>query len=377
MKITDVKAYPVKDWRTFLFVFVETDAGVVGLGESGLSGHERATMGALEHLRPMVVGQDPFRTEHLWQTMWRGGFFPAGQVLASAVAAIDVALWDIKGKALGVPVYELLGGRVRDRAATYTHLRAASPEALLEAARAAVDEGWRCLRWEPFADADGRFAEREAVDRAIGEFAMLREALGEAVDLCFDAHTKLSLPEAVRFCRGVEPFRPLFVEDALRSENPASYRRLRDQVAVPLAAGEQYAGKWHFREAVEGELIDVARIDICIAGGLTEAKKIAALCEVHNIDIALHNPLGPVSTAACLHFNLACPNFLVHEQPRLPGSYLADLFPRQPQWRDGDLLPPTGPGLGLEVDLDKLPALSGDPTPLPMLHRPDGSFTNW
>jgi galactonate dehydratase len=192
-----------------------------------------------------------------------------------------------------------------------------------------------------------------------------------------DIHTRLDLPDAVRLCRESEPLHPFFMEDALRSENPATYHRLRQQTAVPLAAGEQFASKWEFRELIEEELIDYARIDLCIVGGITEARKIAGWCETHHIKLATHNPLGPVSSAACLHLNLATSNVGVQEQPRRPGTTLTDVLPVQVEWQDGYLLPPTRPGLGVEFDREaarRSPFRMVEPT---HLRRLDGSFTNW
>ena len=354
MKITDITAYPVfNGQRNNLFVEVDTDAGICGIGDSGLSGRELAVMGALDHLEPLLVGQDPSRIEHLWQVLFRGGFFPANRVLSSAISAIDIALWDIQGKALGVPIYQLLGGLVRDRVVCYPHNQVAGDPSdvsrLVESCKRTTDEGWKFVRWGLPEDG-GVLEPSSAVPQALRQMEAVRTALGDAIDICFDVHTRLDLPDAVRLCRASEPYHPFFMEDALRSENPGPYHRLRQQTAVPLAAGEQFASKWEFRELIEADLIDYARVDLCIVGGITEARKIAGWCETHYIKLATHNPLGPVSTAACLQLNLACASFGVQEQPQPPGSSLADVFPQQVAWEDGYLLPPTRPGLGIEFD---------------------------
>ncbi|MFW5884346.1 MAG: galactonate dehydratase [bacterium] len=376
MKITNVTAYPVKEWRTFLFIVVETDEGISGLGEAGLTGQERAMTGALDALREMLVGEDPFRIEHLWQTMFRGAFFPAQRVLSSAIAGVDMALWDIKGKALGVPVYELLGGRVRDRVVCYPHCGGRTTEELVEDARAKVDEGWRFIRWG--VPAYGETLEpRRALRESIAQFEALRTELGDEVELCFDVHTRLDPSDSVTLCREVERFRPYFIEDPLRAESYQGYRRLRARTGVPIAAGEHYSSKWEFRQVIEEDLVDYARIDLAICAGLTEAKKVAALAETHYIRVAVHNPIGPVSTSVCLHLNLAIPNFGVQELPRRPGESLADLITGQPEWRDGHLLPPEAPGLGIELDPKALAKYPYEPNPMPRLHREDGSFTNW
>jgi galactonate dehydratase len=381
MKITDITAYPV--WgghRNFLFVIVDTDEGIYGVGESGLTGRELAVMGTIDHFKPLLQGEDPMRIEHIWQTLSRGGFFPHGKILGSAIAAIDIALWDIKGKALGVPVYELLGGRVRDRVACYCHLRGGhshETDTLLANAQERVDEGWKFLRWGLPNEPEGLLNPRRAIQTSIEQFRVLREALDDDVELCFDIHTRLNVPDSIYLCREVAPYRPFFMEDPIRSESPQAFHLLREKIDVPLAVGEQFASKWDFRELIDHDLIDYARIDLCICAGITEAKKIAGWCEGHYIDIAVHNPLGPVSSTACLHFNLAIPNFGVQEQPSQPGTSLTDVIKNQPQWEDGYLLPTEGPGLGIAFDREAAEAHPFQMTELTHLHREDGSFTNW
>jgi len=377
MKITDVTAYLAKDWRTYLYVVVDTDEGIYGVGEAGITGRELAVAGAVAHFKPLLVGQDPFRTEHLWQLLFRGGFFPAQNILSAAISAIDIALWDIKGKALGVPVYQLLGGKVRDRVACYTHCTGATVDELVASCQKAVAAGWKHLRWGLCHHRGTVFEPRPAVDLAIQEFEAVRAAVGNEIELCFDVHTRLNLCDAVRLCRAVEKFRPYFIEDPLRSENPDSFKQLRGRVAVPLAAGEQFSSKWEFRQLIEEEWIDFCRLDVCICGGLTEAKKIAGWCETHYIDVAIHNPLGPVSGTAALHLNLSCPNFGVQELAHLPGLSMPDAIQGQPLWEDGYLLPLDKPGLGIEINREALQRYTFEMTELPHFEREDGSFTNW
>jgi L-alanine-DL-glutamate epimerase-like enolase superfamily enzyme len=377
MKIVDIESIPVFNGkRNFLFVVVRTDDGLVGVGESGLTGRELAVQGVIEHFKPLLIGQDPMRTEHLWQVMFRGAFFPAQRVQGAAISAIDLALWDIKGKALGLPVYELLGGRTRDKVLCYCHLGdTGDVSRLVEACRRAMAEGWRCLRWG--IPIDKLICEpRTSVRRAVQQLQAVREAVGPEIDLVLDAHTRLDLPEAMRLCREAEPFDPLFIEDPLRCENPDSYRTLRPHVHVPIAAGEQYSSKWEFHQLIEEELIDYCRLDVCLAGGLTESKKIAGWCEVHHIKLAVHNPIGPVASAASLHLNLSCPNVLVQEQPSKPGI-LPEVFPKQIEWEDGYLLPPTAPGLGVEINIEEARKHPYQPWEPPQTRRLDGSVTNW
>ena len=381
MKITGIETYPIWDaarGRNFLFVVVDTDAGLYGVGESGLTGRELAVVGALEHFKPLLVGQDAGRIEHLWQTLFRGGFFPAHGALGAALSAIDIALWDLKGKALGVPVYDLLGGRVRDRVVCYPHNVGHQMDipSLVESCLQTKEEGWKFVRWG-LPQAGELIEPRQSVRAAIRQFEAVRQAVGDAVDLCFDVHTRLDLPDAVWLCQAVEPFEPYFIEDPLRSENPDSFKTLRPRTRVPLAAGEQFTSKWEFRQLVEEELIDYARLDLCLVGGFTEGRKIAGWCETHYIKVAVHNPLGPVASAACLQFNLATSNFGVQEQPRRTGTLLTDVVPVQPVWEDGYLLPPTAPGLGIEFDRVAARAHTFQVHEPPHLRRLDGSFTNW
>ncbi len=377
MIITDVKPFAV--WggnRNFFFVKVETDEGLYGIGEGGLTWRELACAEAVQHLKSLLIGEDPGRIEHLWQVMFRGGFFPADKVIGSALAAIDIALWDLQGKRLGVPVYQLLGGRVRDRVVCYPHALGATPEAIAEHSRQLVAAGWKFIRFG--LPSEGEVLEpSRAVRAAVRQFAAIREAVGDDIEICIDVHTRLDPPDALRLCRELEPYRPYFVEDPLRSENAHAFHALARHAAVPLAAGEQFATKWDFRELIEEDLIQYCRVDLCICGGITEARKIAGWCETHYIRMAPHNPLGPVSTAACLHLDLAVSNFGVQELARVPGTVLPEVFPVQVPFADGHLLQPERPGLGVEFDEEAARALEYVPGHSPRLRREDGSFTNW
>jgi L-alanine-DL-glutamate epimerase-like enolase superfamily enzyme len=379
VKITNVECLPVQDGRTCVFVVVETDEGLFGVGEAGLTRRANAIAAVVEDYATLLVGEDPLRIEHHWQRLSRGFFFPHDRIAGSALAAVDIALWDLMGKALNVPVYQLLGGRVRDRVVCYPHMGGRTTDELVERCRAARDEGWKFVRFSPNIGPDGRFEPGEAVRESVAMFEAVRGALGDTVEICFDIHTRLDPPDAIQLCRAVEPYRPFFMEDPIRSEGPNSFRLLREHINVPLAAGEQYCSKWEFRQIIEEDLIDYARIDLCICGGISESRKVAAMAETHYIKLATHNPLGPVSSAACLHLNLASSNVGVMEQPQRPGRAMTNAVPVQVQWEDGCLLPPTAPGLGIEFDraaARKLPYQPGA-TGRNLLHRADGSFTNW
>lgn len=380
MKITNIEAYPV--WgghRNFLFVVIDTDEGIYGVGEAGLTGREQAVLGGLEHFKSFLIGEDPFCIEHIWQMLFRGGFFPAQRILTSAISAIDIALWDIKGKALTVPVYELLGGRARDKVVCYPHNVGHGMEItpLVESCLQTKEEGWKFVRWGLPQQADDILEPRPSVLATLKQFAAVREAVGDEIEIAFDVHTRLDLPDVMWLCQEVEQYRPFFIEDPLRCENPDSFKTLRPRTTVPLAAGEQFSSKWEFRQLIEEEWIDYARIDLCIVGGITEAKKIAGWCETHYIKLATHNPLGPVSSAACLQLNIASPLVGVQEQPRKPGTMLTDVVPVQVDWEDGYLLAPMRPGLGVEFDREAAKKYPYRPAELKHLRRLDGSVTNW
>ena len=377
MKITNIKSFPV--WggnRNFFFVKVETDAGIYGIGEGGITWRELAAAACVDHLKPLLIGEDPSQIEHLWQLMFRGGFFPAGRIACSAISAIDIALWDIRGKVLGVPVYDLLGGLVRKKVVCYPHIGGESPEQLANNAIKMADQGWRFVRWGTPTEGD-ILEPSKAARQTLKQCDAVRTALGDDIEILIDVHTRLDPQHVIPLCRSLEQFHPYFIEDPLRSENVKTYHQMARHVSVPLAVGEQFATKWEFRELIEEELMQYARIDVCIVGGLTEARKVANWCETHYIDIAPHNPLGPVSTAACLHLDLATSNFGVQELPHQPGTILPEVFPVQVSFEDGHLLPPTSPGLGIDFNEEAALASYYQEGGSPRISRPDGTFTNW
>ena len=380
MKISAVKSYSIQGEgnATYFIVKVETDEGIHGLGEAGIQLWKGAITQAVEHLSEYLIGKDPFSTEMIWQYMFRGMFFPSDRVYSCAMSAIDIALWDIKGKALGMPVYKLLGGPVRDKVVCYPHNQETEPSALAEESVRFKEAGWKFARWGLPETGDGLLEPVESMRLAVKQMEAVRNAVGPDMQLLLDVHTRLDAAHAATLCGMLEPYRPFFIEDPLRSENPASYRTLASRVNLPIAAGEQWSSKWQFREVIEDESISYARIDLCIVGGMTEALKITHWCETHFIDIVPHNPLGPVSAAACVALCMASTNVGVQEMPREPGTYAADLFPEQIQWEDGYAFAPDRPGLGVEMD----EALAESrPAPLtgwaPLLRRNDGAFTNW
>lgn len=386
MKIAAVRGYPVKvGHRNQFIVTVETDEGIVGVGEGGISGRELAMQGMLEHLARFLVGEDPRRIEHVWQTMYRGAYFEGGKILGATIAAVDIALWDILGKWLGVPVYQLLGGACRRRVQCFATPGVLNGPECVERARELADAGWRYMRFVPgmaeagWSGEDGEVYEPfESIEQAVHWLGEVRRALGSRVELSIDFHHRLSVAEAAVFCQRVEPLHLQFVEEPIRAESVEAYRQLRGMTRVPFAIGEEFSSKWAFVPFVEGGLLNYARIDVSNVGGLTEAKKVAGWCEAHYIDVMPHNPLGPVTTAATIHLAAALPNFAQLEyQHRLAEAYPRDLFPLMPALDgDGFALPET-PGLGVEFNPDAVGDHAFEPWEAPHWQRRDGSYTNW
>ena len=274
---------------------------------------------------------------------------------------------------------------MRDKVVCYPHIIGTDKQQIVEGSKKAVDEGWKFVRWgQP--DPWGSFKPGgisiiepdKSMRLAVELMGEVREAVGPDIQICFDVHTQLELPQVVQMCKLMEEFNPFFIEDPVRSENQGSYRNLRRQVNLPIAAGEQWASKWPFREVIEEDLIDYARIDLCIVGGITEAAKITHWAETHYINIAPHNPLGPVSAAACVALCMASTNVGVQELPRRPGSYAAELFPQQIEWDEGYAWCPDTPGLGVDIDMEVAERSVVDPQKWPpRLRREDGSMTSW
>jgi galactonate dehydratase len=383
MKITAIR--PFIAWvgiRNQLLVKVETDEGIFGWGESGLSGREKAVVGALEHYAGFLVGRDPMRIGAIWQECYRSQYFEGGRVLVAAQSAIDIALHDIKGKALGVPVYDLLGGRQRDRIPTFATTSAPPGAAMIEQARMLVEAGWTCMRLSPHQqDAREVYEPRDSIGITARWMSKAREALGEDVVLGIDYHHRLSVAEAASFCQKMPRGTLDFIEEPIRAETPDAYAALRRMTDIPFAIGEEFASKWVFRPFIEQGLIQFNRLDICNVGGFTEAMKIAGWSEAHYVDLMPHNPLGPICTAASVHLAAAVPNFAWLECRASPAEVLGfddrDLFPLQPRLEGASYIVSDAPGLGIEVDEARLARGAHRHWEAPHLRRRDGSFTNW
>jgi galactonate dehydratase len=384
MKISAVRPYPV--WvghRNQLIVKVETDEGIFGWGESGLSGREKAVVGAIEHYAQFLVGRDPMRIGALWQEMYRSQYFEGGRVLAAAISALDIALHDIKGKALGVPVYELLGGKQRDFIPTFASTRAPPGDEMIEQAKMLQEAGWTAIRFFPAGQWDDRTYEPRVSIAATAKWCVkAREVLGDEPVLGIDYHHRLSVAEAASFCQKMPSGTLDFLEEPIRDETPEAYESLRTMVDVPFAIGEEFASKWQFLPYIERGIHQFNRIDICNVGGFTEAMKVAGWSEAHYVDLMPHNPLGPICTAATVHLSAAVANFSWLECRASPAELYShgensDIFPVQHRLEGARYPVLDKPGLGVEVNEELARANSFKFWEAPHLRRRDGSVTNW
>ncbi len=387
MKIRDLKLYPTMVGRRHqLIIKIETDEGIHGWGESGLSGRELAVMGALRHYRELIIGRNPFDIGAIWQDLYRSQYFEGGRVLTAAIAAIDIALHDIKGKALGVPVYQLLGGKHRDWVPLFATTGAPMGPKLIEDAELLISEGWNVIRtWmhapgEQRENGDPVYEPWESIGPTAHWLNKLREAVGDRAVLGIDYHHRLSVAEAASFCQKLGRDTLDFLEEPIRDETPEAYEALRRLTHVPFAIGEEFSSKWQFLPYIERGITNYARLDVCNVGGLTEAMKVAGWAEAHYIDLMPHNPLGPICSAVTAHLAAAVPNFAWMEIRQSPteqlGFYDERLFPVQPVQQGPRLIVPTVPGLGVEFDEKAAEHPEFQPRAGRLLRRRDGSVTN-
>lgn len=387
MKITDIITYPI--WvghRNQLVIKVETDEGIYGWGESGLSGREQAVVGAVGHYREWLIGRDPMQIDALWQELYRSQYFEGGRVLTAAMSAIDIALHDIVGKALGVPVYQLLGGKQRDWIPCFATTKAPMGPELIDEVKLLLERGWTVIRTgmhpghNPGEDST-IFEPRESIGQTAKWLTKLREEVGPDPVLGIDYHHRLSVAEAASFCQRMPSGTLDFLEEPIRDENPAAYEALRKMTDVPFAIGEEFASKWQFLPYLEQDITQFARIDVCNVGGLTEAKKVSAIAEAHYIDLMPHNPLGPICTAATIHLGASVANFAWQEVRSSPTEQLGfadtDWFPVQPEQDEYRLIVPDAPGLGIEFNEERAKNTEFKYWEAPHFKRRDGSVTNW
>ncbi len=352
MKITGIQT--IRAGR-YLFLKVHTDAGITGLGEAGAWSYPDAAIGAIDKFRSSLIGENPFTIEHLFQTLYRGSYF-RGSIVASALSAIDIALWDIKGKALGAPVYELLGGSCRDRVRSYAPVFRFTAEEMASGCRELKDKGFTAARLmitDSLKKGRGDLGESiysSRVSSAVEKVRLCREAVGEDFDLCIEVHRSMNPAEAVAFAKGVESYRPMFIEDPIPPDNHKVLAGIARGTSVPIATGERFFNIYEFELLLSEYGVRYVRPDLCVLGGISAAKKVAAIAEAHYVGIIPHNPLGPVSTAACLQLDACIPNFTIQEFPsfyEISGErgMLVDPFTIV----DGCIMIPDAPGIGIEL----------------------------
>jgi galactonate dehydratase len=390
-KISGIRTVTVgAGWRNYIFILIDTDDDFTGLGEASLGGQTNAVLGAIKDLEPLLLGADATRIEHLWQQAYRHAFWHGGPTFLSALAGVEVALWDIQGQALGVPIHRLLGGPVRERIRAYANgPRGKTPpsgggrhggETPEEMARSAVDlvaRGFTALKmapWEamPILAGKGRIAAGVAKVRAV------RETVGPEIELMVDAHGRLSPPVAVRAAAALAPLGITFLEEPCLPGNAAALVRTARKSPVPIAVGERHYTRWDFDELLASRAIAVLQPDIIQSGGIAEARKIAALAEMHFVSVAPHNPWSWVNTMASLHLDTVLPNFLMQEVITDPEPWKDAVVVNPPIMDAEGFFPiPTAPGLGITLDLEavqRFPPVVGRP---PALWHEDGSVADW
>lgn len=351
MKITDIK---LKRAKHYLFVNIYTDAGIVGLGEAGNWGYLDATAAAIMKYKDYLIGKDPFQTEHHYQNMYRCMYF-RGSVIMSAISAIDIALWDIKGKALGVPVYQLLGGKTRDKVRVYaSSMRPirTTAEGLAADCVKLKEQGFTAAKLfvgDSDVDESNDFYSNK-ITRLANKVAASREAVGDDFDLIVEVHRGLNFAEAVTFAREIEQYRPMVLEDPIPPDDPDAMGELARRINIPIATGERFIQYQEFQTLLARNAAVYVRPDVCAVGGITVAKKVAALAEAHSAMVIPHNPLGPVSTAACLQICASIPNLGIQELPGFCLNGQEDAMVKEPlRCENGYLLIPDTPGIGVEL----------------------------
>ena len=322
MRITDIKPFVVDCFRTnWVFVKVYTDDGVDGVGEATLEYKEKALLGALEHIKEYLVGKNPFEIEKHWRNLYRDAYWRGGPVLMSALSAVDTALWDILGKSLNVPVYQLLGGKVNDKVRIYVNgwfAGAKTPGDFGKKAGEAVKKGVSAMKWDPFGKSYLDISASE-LDKALRCIAAVREAVGNEVDLLIEGHGRFNIPTAIKIAKELEQFKPMLFEEPVPPDNLDALKAVRDKSPVAISAGERLYSRWDYRQLFDKLPCDYIQPDISHAGGISELRKIAAEAECRYLPFAPHNPSGPVANAATLQLAACCPNFSILERKYAPN----------------------------------------------------------
>lgn len=353
MKVTDVKPFVVDCFRTnWVFVKVYTDEGIDGVGEATLEYKEAALLGAVQHIKEYLVGKNPLDIERHFHDIYRDAYWRGGAVLMSALSAVEMALWDILGKSLGVPVYQLLGGRANDKVRIYVNgwfSGAKTPEEFGAKAKAAMERGVTALKWDPFGKAYLTLSNTE-LDRAMECVAAVRDAVGNRVDLLIEGHGRFDVPTGIRIAKELEQFHPMWFEEPTPPDNLEALKAVRDKSPVPISAGERLYTLKDYKDLFEMRAADYIQPDISHAGGIMELKKIAAVADTYYIPFAPHNPSGPVANAATLQLAACCPNFNILEIMYSDVTWRADVTNEDLHYEDGYITIPDKPGLGIEIN---------------------------
>lgn len=382
MKIIDLETFIVPP--RWLFLKVTTDEGIVGWGEPVVEGKAHTVEAAVHEFKQLLIGKDPLRIEDHWQMMYRAGFYRGGPILMSAIAGIDQALWDIKGKYYNAPIYELMGGACRDSMRVYSWIGGDRPNDVGKAAQEAVQAGFTAVKMNGTEELQ-YVDSYEKIDAAIERIAAVREAVGPYIGIGIDFHGRVHKPMAKILAKELEPFKPMFIEEPVLPENNEALREIAHATTIPIATGERMFSKWDFKKLLSDGYVDIIQPDLSHAGGITECKKIFAMAEAYDVAVAPHCPLGPIALASCLQVDATSHNAFIQEQSLgihyNEGSDLLDYLqnPSVFDYKEGyvDLL--TGPGLGIEVDEDyvKEQATIGHQWKNPIWRHRDGSIAEW
>jgi galactonate dehydratase len=382
MKITKLTTFVVPP--RWLFLKIDTDEGLVGWGEPTVEGRVETVAALVAELADYLVGRDASRIEDHWSVLYRGGFYRGGAIHMSALAGIDQALWDLKGKTFGVPVHQLLGGPCRDRIRVYSWIGGDRPAHTAQAAREVVERGFTAVKMN--ATEEMQFVDSHAkVDRVVANVAAVREAVGPDVGIGVDFHGRVHRPMAKVIARALEPYRLMFIEEPVLSENAEALREITQVCDIPIALGERLYSRWDFKRVLGQGYVDIVQPDPSHAGGITETRKIAAMAEAHDVALALHCPLGPIALAANLQLDALCCNAFIQEQSLgihyNQGNDLLDYLanPEVFAYRDGQVEIPQGPGLGIEINEEYVAerAAVGHRWRNPVWRHGDGSFAEW
>ncbi|KHF39576.1 galactonate dehydratase [Halalkalibacter okhensis] len=382
MKITHLECFIVPP--RWCFLKVETDEGIVGWGEPVIEGRAHTVKAAVEELSEYLIGKDPLRIEDHWNVLYRSGFYRGGPILMSAIAGIDQALWDIKGKYFNAPVYQLLGGACRESIRVYSWIGGDRPSDVGKAAKDIVDAGFTAVKMNGTEELQ-YVDSYDKIDRAVERIAAVREAVGNDIGIGIDFHGRVHKPMAKILVKELEPYRPMFIEEPVLPENNEALREIAQHTHIPIATGERMFSRWDFKGLLTDGYVDIIQPDLSHAGGITECKKIASMAEAYDVALAPHCPLGPIALASCLHVDATAHNAFIQEQSLgihyNEGSDLLDYLsdPSVFDYEDGHVKIPQGPGLGISVNEEKVRQLAtkGHQWKNPVWRHRDGSVAEW